>query len=99
MSVKHLVWEMVCRVASGTRIAEPERVCTRGGCCIGELVQQSQVDNHIIDLSLASTDDFDALIQNIDTIHHCAWSTIPESANLDPLPPDLKVNRNHAGTS
>ncbi len=51
----------------------------------------TQVDNHIIDLSLASADDFDALIQNIDTIHHCAWSTIPESANLDPSA-DLKVN-------
>lgn len=49
------------------------------------------VDTHILDMSKASPGEFDALVDRIDTIYHCAWSTIPETANQDPAL-DLKIN-------
>ncbi|MCM2458015.1 NAD-dependent epimerase/dehydratase family protein [Rhizobium sp. CG4] len=37
------------------------------------------------DLRLAADTDFDRLIDQVDTIHYYAWTTIPQTANNDPL--------------
>jgi UDP-glucose 4-epimerase len=45
----------------------------------------------ILDVSRASAREFDALIGTADVVHHYAWTTIPASANADPLA-DLQAN-------
>jgi UDP-glucose 4-epimerase len=45
----------------------------------------------ILDLSRASAREFDALIGAAEVIHHYAWTTIPSTANDDPLI-DLQAN-------
>jgi UDP-glucose 4-epimerase len=49
------------------------------------------VESHVLDVAGLTSAGFDALVRNVDVVHHCAWSTIPESANLDPRA-DLQVN-------
>ena len=43
------------------------------------------VETKIIDVVHASTRDFDAIIGSADVVHHYAWTTIPGTANADPL--------------
>lgn len=38
-----------------------------------------------IDLTLATDTDFDRLIAEVSTVHYYAWSTIPQTANIDPM--------------
>jgi len=45
----------------------------------------------ILDLSRASAGDFDVLVGNAEVIHHYAWTTVPATANADPLA-DLQIN-------
>jgi UDP-glucose 4-epimerase len=45
----------------------------------------------ILDVSRASAREFDMLIGTAEVIHHYAWTTIPASANADPLA-DLQAN-------
>jgi len=37
-----------------------------------------------IDLAKAVDADFDGLLEGVDIVHHFAWSTVPQTANLDP---------------
>jgi UDP-glucose 4-epimerase len=48
-------------------------------------------DTKIADLSRATESEFDALIGAAEVIHHYAWTTIPSSANADPIA-DVQVN-------
>ena len=45
----------------------------------------------IVDVADLDGPGFDALVRDADVVHHCAWSTIPASANVDPMR-DLQVN-------
>lgn len=49
------------------------------------------IEMRILDMTTLDEDGFDAIVRDVDVVHHCAWSTIPESANLDPRA-DLEVN-------
>jgi len=49
------------------------------------------VQSYVLDMSNAQAADYDKLVEDMDVVHHCAWSTIPESANKDPAS-DLRVN-------
>jgi len=50
-----------------------------------------EVRSKILDLSQAGTREFDHLIANVDVVHHYAWTTLPSTANVDPLA-DLRDN-------
>ncbi|WP_041802170.1 NAD-dependent epimerase/dehydratase family protein [Rhodopseudomonas palustris] len=45
----------------------------------------------LIDLSTARPGDFDAIVGTATTVHHYAWTTVPQTANADPAT-DLHVN-------
>lgn len=45
----------------------------------------------ILDLSRAGANEFDALVGAAEVVHHYAWTTIPASANSEPLA-DLQAN-------
>jgi UDP-glucose 4-epimerase len=45
----------------------------------------------ITDLSEAGVSQFGNIIGNFDVVHHYAWSTIPQTANADPVS-DLQIN-------
>lgn len=45
----------------------------------------------ICDLSAATSDQFDRIVADAEVVHHLAWSTIPQTANVDPLG-DLQLN-------
>jgi UDP-glucose 4-epimerase len=45
----------------------------------------------ITDLSDAGVSQFSNIIGNFDVVHHYAWSTIPQTANADPVS-DLQIN-------
>lgn len=49
------------------------------------------VKTSILDLSRASAREFDTLVGAAEVIHHYAWTTIPATANADPLA-DLQAN-------
>lgn len=53
-----------------------------------EAFQRARVGFEFLDLVNA---DWDQLIADVDIIHHYAWSTIPQSANDDPIA-DLDIN-------
>ncbi len=38
-----------------------------------------------IDLAQAEDADFDRLLEGVDIVHHYAWTTVPQTANRDPL--------------
>lgn len=44
-----------------------------------------------LDLLTATAADFDAIVAGADIVHHYAWTTIPQTANLDPQA-DLHAN-------
>lgn len=49
------------------------------------------VETRVLDVARLDPHGFDDLVASVDVVHHCAWSTIPESANLDPRA-DLTIN-------
>ena len=44
-----------------------------------------------MDLAAAGAAEFDRIVGSFDVIHHYAWSTIPQTANANPIG-DLEVN-------
>lgn len=49
------------------------------------------MDGRTLDLTSASDAELDAILADADVVHHYAWSTIPQTANADPLA-DLRDN-------
>lgn len=49
------------------------------------------IETLVLDVARLDSAAFDDIVHGMDVVHHCAWSTIPESANLDPRS-DMEIN-------
>jgi len=66
-------------------LAEGHEVTVAGRFGYPNLANALAPHSIFIDMKLATDADFDQIIEKVDTVHYYAWTTIPQTANTDPL--------------